>query len=92
MIEPHYFTPFSSFLKDEFIGHVDKLSEQTKTVVMEEFYSAKTVHYDVQLLDIQKEELADREGLLRFIFDRIRTRIAKNAIRKIYNLFLMPFM
>ena len=92
MIEAHYFNPFASFLKDEFISHVDKFSEQCKIVCMEEFYSAKTVHYDIQLLEIQKEELSEREGLLRFIFDRIRQRILKNCIRKIYNLFLMPFM
>ena len=54
VIESYYYAPFGSYLKDQFMSHVDTLTEKCKQLCMEEFLSAKTITYDVQMLDLSK--------------------------------------
>jgi hypothetical protein len=92
VIDASYYKNLSNYLRDLFITAVDQLSEKCKVLCLEEFYSPKTIHWDISELQLTKEEISVREELLALIFDRIKTRIGKNCIRKVYNIFIMPFM
>ncbi len=92
VIDSSYYRNLGNYLKDLFNNYVEKTAERAKTVCMEEFYSAKTLHWDMTELDLGKDELAERETLLNMMFERIKKRIIRNVITKSYNVLLLPFM
>jgi len=89
IIDSSYYKNLGNYLKDLFNNYVEKMSQKCKNQCLEEFYSTKTIHWDINEMDFKKE---DREELLNTIFDKLKKRILKNTLRKAYNIFLVPFM
>eukprot|EP01114_Cavostelium_apophysatum_P015586 TRINITY_DN4277_c0_g1_i1.p1 TRINITY_DN4277_c0_g1~~TRINITY_DN4277_c0_g1_i1.p1 ORF type:complete len:853 (-),score=267.01 TRINITY_DN4277_c0_g1_i1:65-2512(-) len=86
------FLPISGHLKDLFNSYVERISKTCRTQCMEEFYSTKTIIWSMsQIIHLDNSKKTENE-FYEEIFTRLRDRIIKNVIRKIYNFFLVPFM
>jgi len=91
-IDPKLFLPVAGHLKDLFNSYVDKIAKSCRSQCMEEFYSTKTLVWDIsQKVTLEGTHRSEKE-VFSDIFLSITERIASNVIRKIYNFFLVPFM
>jgi len=86
-----HFAPLATHIRDLFSQFVDKQLELCKTKCMEELYPTKTIAwYLTDQVDVAK--FKDDKEVAVEIFNRIKDRISKNVVRKIYNLLIIPFM
>jgi len=93
-VDMKHFAPLSATLRDLFNAFVDKNHDICKTCCMEEFYPIKTVVWFMHqsLPPNFESKFKDENRIVQEIFKRMRERVTKNVLRKIYNFFLLPFM
>lgn len=91
---------FTNYIKDLFIKFVERQSKVCKEKCMDEFYSSKTIFWELtEFTDFklptdseQNPELSLKavSKLASDLFNSIRDRISTNVILKLYNFFLVP--
>jgi len=89
-----HFVPLATTLRDMFRSFIEKNSDACKQSCMDEFYSIKTIVWFQQnsgFADYQSR-FSDERTLVQKLFSEMKERITRNVLRKLYNLFLMPFM
>jgi len=92
VIDTKHFLPLATHLKDLFNTFVERTANICKRQCMEEFYSTKTVVWHMSTVMKIEESNRDEAATLSEVFQRLRDRICKNILRKVYNFFLAPFM
>jgi len=85
------YTYFVHFVRDKFTTFIDDTVERTVTLCLDEFYSTRTVCWD-----LSENHLADgvEEGnvkaLATVVFDNLRKRIVNNVLLKFYQNLIVP--
>lgn len=90
---------FTYHVKDLYFKFVDNVAKTCKEKCMDEFYSTRTIYWD--LTEYSEKTLPlDRSGqedtkkvvleLAKQLFETLKTRITKNVMLKFYNFFLVP--
>lgn len=91
---------FTNYIKDLFIKFIEKQSKICKDKCMDEFYSSKTIFWEMtEFTDFKLPTDAEKSpelslkavsSLASDLFNSIRDRISTNVILKLYNFFLVP--
>jgi Dynamin family len=88
-----YFTYHVQNLYDEF---VDQVAKQAQDKCMDEFYSPRTIYWEITKLEQRTPDSSggdDGSEVIRMaedIFKDVRDRISSNVVLKFYNFFLVP--
>jgi len=95
-LDVKYFRRLCVYLRTLVTAYADKLIVSSKKHCMDEFYPTKTIMYEVLNVVDENEapilRFAEERDMVQEIFKRMRTRIAKNVIRKVHNFFLAPII
>lgn len=94
------YVSFRHFVRDVYDNFIEQQAQVMVQKCIEEFYSTRTIHYSLS------EEAATQAGeydnnqpdevkravyvMSKFIFGKLRVRIAKNSVLKVYNFLLVP--
>lgn len=91
---------FRHFVKDSFEKFVEQQSQVLLSKCGDEFFSTRTVHYScseeaaatVGEVDATQPEELKRAvvAMSKHIFAKLRSRITKNTLLKVYNFLLVP--
>jgi hypothetical protein len=91
---------FTYHVKDLYYKFVDMSSKLCKEKCMDEFYSTRTIYWDLtseyvdRNLPLERTDQEDTKtavvNLSTDIFNELRDRITKNVLLKFYNFFLVP--
>lgn len=97
----HHYPYFTNFVKNLFYKFIDEKAAYCKERCMDEFYSSKTIFWELTEFSDRKlsltipdknadEAKAAVSKLATDLFHSIRDRITKNVMLKFYNFFLVP--
>jgi len=85
------YTYFVHFVRDKFTTFIDATVESTVALCLDEFYSTRTVCWDVAESHIADDvEDGNVKALATAIFDNIRKRIIRNVLLKFYQNLIVP--
>jgi len=85
------YTYFVHFVRDKFTTFVDTTIERTVTVCLDEFYSTRTVCWDlVESHAADNVEDGNVKALATTVFDILRKRIVTNVLLKFYQNLIVP--
>ncbi len=94
------YVSFRHFVRDAFDRFVDQQTQVLVQKCMDEFYSTRTVHYScseeaaalVGEVDVAQPDELKRAvvAMSKHIFGKLRQRITKNTLLKVYNFLLVP--
>jgi len=90
VIDNNLFSPISAHFRDLFSNFIEKAAKTCKLQCMEEFFGTKTVYWYMSN-NVEAGQKTE-EQIFSEIFGKLRDRIVKNVLRKVYNFFLVPFM
>jgi len=86
------YTYFTHFVRDKFTTFVDDTVEQSVKLCLDEFYSTRTVCWDISESRLAENvEDASVKGLATAVFDILRKRIVNNVLLKFYQNLIVPF-
>jgi len=91
---------FTYHVKDLYFKFVDNAAKVCKEKCLDEFYSTKTIYWDLtseysdRQLPLERNDLEDTKTavvhLSTELFSELRDRITRNVLLKFYNFFLVP--
>lgn len=85
------FPYFKHFCRDLFSSFVDECASKCKAKCLDEFFSTKTVYWDLAennpVSGVGIENVAD---LAKTLFGRLKNRMTHNLLLKFYNFFFVP--
>jgi len=91
---------FTYHVKDLYFKFVDNAAKICKEKCLDEFYSTKTIYWDLtseysdRQLPLERNDLEDTKTavvhLATELFSELRDRITRNVLLKFYNFFLVP--
>jgi hypothetical protein len=85
------YTYFVHFVRDKFTTFVDTTIERTVAVCLDEFYSTRTVCWDVaESHAAEGVEEGNVKALATVVFDILRKRIVSNVLLKFYQNLIVP--
>ncbi len=94
------YVSFRHFVRDAYERFVEQQTQVLLQKCLDEFYSTRTVHYacgeeaaaQVGEVDVAQPEELRRAvvAMSRHIFARVRQRVTKNTLLKVYNFLLVP--
>jgi len=85
------YTYFVHFVRDKFTTFVDTTIEHTVAVCLDEFYSTRTVCWDVSESRVAENvEEGNVKALATAVFDILRKRIVSNVLLKFYQNLIVP--
>lgn len=98
--DPTKYVSFRHYVREAFDSFVDQQTQVLLQKCMDEFYSTRTVHYScgeeaaaaVGEFDSAQPEEVKRAvvAMSKHIFAKLRSRITKNTLLKVYNFLLVP--
>jgi len=77
-----------------FNGYVEKIADNFRQSIQEEFYTTKTVHWQLEEFDekINEKESTGGLELLQHIYHNLKQRLVRKVRSKFFNTFLLPFL
>jgi len=91
---------FTYHVKDLYNKFIDNTAKLCKEKCMDEFYSTRTIYWDLtseyadRSMPLERNDLEDTKAsvvhLSTELFNELRDRITKNVLLKFYNFFLVP--
>lgn len=93
-MDSKFFTSFNVHLREMFNNYVEKVAEKFRASIVEEFYTTKTIHWQLEEFDdkIQEKENAGGLELLQHIYNNLKQRLLRKIRSKFFNIFLVPFL
>jgi len=86
------YTYFVHFVRDKFTTFIDDSIERTVALCLDEFYSTRTVCWDVAESHVfDNAEEGNQKALATTIFGILRKRIVTNVLLKFYQNLIVPF-
>jgi len=86
------YTYFVHFVRDKFTTFVDTTIEHCVALCLDEFYSTRTVCWDVSESHVADDvEEGNVKALATSVFDILRKRIVSNVLLKFYQNLIVPF-